>query len=89
MLVRTLLGKSIDGMKKEISCSATYSNERIAMENWYEGHLTNHEFYSIVNSSDISSVKDWHDPIPWIIFWLKTIKKYYILWKRNAFGKQQ
>ena len=85
MLVRTLLGKSIDGMKKEISCSATYSNERIAMENWYEGHLTNHEFFTILKSSDISSVKNWHDPIPWFIFWLKTIKKYFILWKRNAF----
>ena len=82
MLVRTLQGKSIDDMKKEIDCSSTYTNERICMETWYEGFLTNQEFFSILKSRGISAVKSNHDKFPEFIFWLKSIKKYFILRKR-------
>ena len=82
MLVRTLQGKSIDDMKKEIDCSSTYTNERICMETWYEGFLTNQEFFSILKSRGISAVKSKHDKFPEFIFWLKSIKKYFILRKR-------
>ena len=88
MHVRTLLGKSIDGMKREITDSSTYTNERICTENWFEGHLTNNEFFSLIKSSDISAVKSKHDKIPEFIFWLKTIKKIIILHKRNR-SKQE
>ena len=83
MYIRTLLGKSIDGMKRKITDSSTYTNERICTENWFEGHLTNHQFFSLIKSSDISAVKSKHDRIPEFIFWLKTIKKIIILRKRN------
>lgn len=82
MLVRTLRGKSIDDMKKEIDCSSTYTNERICMETWYEGFLTNQEFFSILKSRGISAVKSKYDKFPEFIFWLKSIKKYFILRKR-------
>ena len=82
MLVRTLQGKSIDDMKKVIDCSSTYTNERICMETWYDGFLTNQEFFSILKSRGISAVKNKHDRFPELIFWLKSIKKYFILRKR-------
>jgi hypothetical protein len=83
MYIRTLLGKSIDEMNRIITDSSTYTNERICSENWFEGHLTNKEFFSLIKSSDISAVKSKHDRIPEFIFWLKTIKKIIILRKRN------
>lgn len=82
MLVRTLQGKSIDNMKKVIDYSSTYTNERICMETWYDGFLTNQEFFSILKSRGISAVKNKHDRFPELIFWLKSIKKYFILRKR-------
>ena len=79
MHIKSLLGKNIDGLRKEITSSVTYLNERICTENWFEGHLTNHEFFSIFKSSDVSAIKCKHDRKPEFIFWLKTIKKYFIL----------
>ena len=84
MLVRTLLGESIDGMKKEITASAAYTNERICMENWYAGFLTTQEFFSILRKRGISVVKCSQDRYPELIFWLKSIKKYFIIHKRNT-----
>lgn len=83
MLIRTLLGKSIDNMKKEITDTATYTNERICMENWYAGYLSNLDFFSLVKDTDISAVHCKHDRKPELVFWLKVLKKYFILHKRN------
>lgn len=76
MYARTLLGKSIDNLQKEITNTATYSNERICLDNWIDGQLTTRKFFSILKSSDISAVKCKHDRIPEFVFWIKTIKKY-------------
>ena len=85
MLVRTMLGRSLVGMKKEISSSAVYVNERIVVENWYYGYLTTKELINILHSSSISFVKDKHDPLPGFIFkkrlimmWLKRFLKKYL-----------
>ena len=85
MHIRSLLGKTTEGLRREIYGPATYLNERICTENWFEGHLTNREFISILKSSNISAIKCKHDRKPEIVFWLKTIKKLFILWKRNLF----
>ena len=85
MHIRSLLGKTTEGLRRDITGSATYLNERICTENWFEGHLTNHEFLSILKSSDVGAIKCKHDRKPELIFWLKTIKKYFILLKRNLF----
>ena len=76
MYARTLLGKSIDNLQKEITNTASYSNERICLDNWIDGQLTTRKFFSILKSSDISAVKCKHDRIPEFVFWIKTIKKY-------------
>ena len=85
MHIRSLLGKTTEGLRRDITSSATYLNERICTENWFEGHLSNHEFLSILKSSDVGAIKCKHDRKPELIFWLKTIKKYFILLKRNLF----
>ena len=85
MYIRTLLDKSIEDMNRDITGSATYSNERICMHNWFEGNLTNHEYFSLLKSSDVSSVNSVHDIVPMIVFCLKSIKKYMILWKKRMF----
>lgn len=64
MFVKTMLGESIDGMKKEISETATYVNERICSEDWYNGYLPTKDFFHILESSDISFVKDDKDLEP-------------------------
>lgn len=83
MYVRTMQGKSIENMKKEIDSISTYTNERVCMENWYAGFLSNHDFYSILKNRGISAVKSKNDRYPEFIFWLKSIKKYFILRKKS------
>lgn len=83
MHIRSLLNKSINDMTKEITGPAIYSNERICIENWFEGHLTNSEYFSIIRSSDVNTISNKHDKIPELIFWLKTFKKCIILPFRN------
>lgn len=84
MFVRTMIGKSIEGMKKEITSSAIYVNERIVVDNWLSNFLTTKELVRIMRSSTISFIKDKQDPLPGLVFkkqfailWLKkTLKKY-------------
>ena len=64
MFVKTMLGEPIDGMKKEITETATYVNERICSEDWYNGYLPTKVFFHILESSDISFVKDDKDLRP-------------------------
>ncbi len=64
MFVKSITGLPIDGMEKEIKSTAIFANERICMDNWYDGFLTKREFYQLINSSDISFVKDDDDPMP-------------------------
>ena len=83
MYIKSLLGKSIEGLNKTIFGSAIYINERICTENWFEGHLTNNEYFSILRSSDINTINNKNDKLPKLIFWLKTFKKCIILHFRN------
>lgn len=64
MFVKTMLGEPIGGMKKEITETATYVNERICSEDWYNGYLPTKDFFHILESSDISFVKDDKDLRP-------------------------
>lgn len=83
MHIRSLLGKSLENMKIKLTSSGKYSNERICIDNWFDGYLTNYELLSILKSSEISVVNCKRDIIPVIIFWLKIIKKSLVLCKRK------
>lgn len=84
MYARNLLDKPIDDLKKDITYSATFSNERICLDNWIEGQLTTRKFFSILKTSDISAVKCKQDKKPEFVFWIKTIKKYIYDRKRHV-----
>lgn len=83
MFCRTILGKSIGDMKKEIISQSTYTNERTCLDNWYYGFTTNREFYSILKSRGISAVRCKHDKYPELIFWLKIFKKVFLPRKKG------
>ena len=83
MLVRNLMGKSLEGMKKEITTQSTYTNERICIENWYAGFLTHREFFSIFRCRGISALSCKQDRHPEFIFWMKAIKKLFLPRKKG------
>lgn len=64
MLVRTLLGESINGMQLEIKKDAVFVNERMCLDDWYSGYITTKEFRHLLNTADISFVNDLHDIEP-------------------------
>lgn len=74
MLVKTFMGESIADMPKKINRTATFCNERICTESWSSGHLSTKDYYDIMESSDISFVKDKEDWLPEIVFYLYMVK---------------
>ena len=64
MFVKSLFGDSVEGMEKEIKKTATFVNERICSDNWYFGFITYDEMRRVLDSSDLSFVKDKLDPKP-------------------------
>ena len=68
MLVRHLYGDSIDDMKKEVTASETYINERMLTDDWIFRYITSKEYFGIINSEHISFIKDEEDPEPYKAF---------------------
>ena len=64
MYVNIMLGKSINGMAKMINKIGFFVNERICMDNWYNGFFSTKTFRKILHAGDISFVKDDEDPMP-------------------------
>lgn len=68
MFVRTMQGKSIEGMKKTIVNQCTYVNERLCYIDWYKFYISTKEYGKTVRSADISFVVDDDDVKPHIIY---------------------
>lgn len=64
MLVKTLMGYSIDGLPKQITKVSIYCNERMCVDDWYCGYISKKELNYIVSSSGIHFVSDEDDPEP-------------------------
>lgn len=64
MLVRSLRGESINGMKQEVTETATYVNERMCVDDWSFYHITEQEMKSIINSAEIRFIYDDNDRGP-------------------------
>ena len=75
MLVRTLRNETIEDMNKCITGSAVYVNERMCMDDWYLGFMTTQEFNKIIESSDISFVRDKDDRVPNVAFLMEYHKR--------------
>lgn len=68
MFVRTMQGKSIEGMKKTIVNQCTYVNERLCYIDWYKFYISTKEYRKTVSSADISFIVDDDDVEPYIIY---------------------
>ncbi len=64
MMIKYFSGESIDGMKTSIDSSATFFNERMAIDDWYAGYISRKELLTFRASSDVLFVKDEKDPGP-------------------------
>ncbi len=73
MLVRYLSGESTNDLRKDVSETATYVNERMCHDDWNSGYLSHSAYKSILSSADISFLKDDDDPWPYRIYFLRHI----------------
>ena len=64
MLVHLLRGENIDRMKQEITDTATYVNERMCLDDYVHGHISEEMYQKIIKSADIRFVYDVSDPGP-------------------------
>ena len=64
MLMKSTLGESIEGMKKTITQEASYFNERMAMDDWYSGYITEKEYFQLKSKANICFVENIEDPMP-------------------------
>lgn len=67
MMVKSLSGESITYMQKEVKGSAFFVNERMCVDDWYKGYISNEEYHKIMQMVDFSFVEDEQDPFPGII----------------------
>lgn len=68
MLIRTLTGKSIEGMQRQITKEAVFINERMCKDDWMGNYITTKEFLQLIRTADVSFVNDTEDPQPQKVF---------------------
>lgn len=68
MLVKHFNGESLNGMQKSITTIATYANERICFDDWYNGYITYNDLKKMLSSVDILFIKDSNDMMPQKVF---------------------
>lgn len=68
MLVKSLCGKEIGDMLKEIKNTATYVNERMCLDDWYGGYISIVQYRCIIHDADISFISDKTDSAPGRVF---------------------
>ena len=64
IMVRNLLGESIDGLNTTISKDSVFVNERMCKDDWAEGYISSLSLFRLLKSADISFIHDTRDPEP-------------------------
>jgi len=64
MLVRTLMGKTIEGMQRKITREAVFVNERMCKDDWVGNYISTKELAQLLRSADVSFVIDSEDDKP-------------------------
>ena len=65
MFVKRMLGESIDDMSRFVTSSASFLNERMAMEDFLSGKISIRDYLRLIKSADIHFVKEEKDPAPY------------------------
>lgn len=64
MMVKYLSDESISEMNKTITATATYANERMCMDDWYNEFISKKEYQNTLSTSDIRFIPDSEDLQP-------------------------
>ncbi|MCQ2301226.1 MAG: ATP-grasp domain-containing protein [Bacteroidales bacterium] len=64
MLVKTLLGQSIESLSKQVTKTLIYCNERMCADDWYGGYIGTVQFKKLLQSANISFIDDRDDEAP-------------------------
>lgn len=88
MMARSLMGQSLEGMSKTIDHRAIFFNERVAIEDWYEGYLSLKEYRRLRAEADVCFIENTSDPGPG-----RALRWQFILWfirriVKMSFGKK-
>lgn len=68
LFVSSLTGRMKAVSSNVISKESIFFNERVAMENWYEGYLSLKDYLRLRRSSQITFIEDTEDPCPgWVL----------------------
>ena len=77
MMIKSFLGQNIDGLNKKIVQSATFFNERMAFDDWYNGYMTTKDFLHLKKTSQITFINDTNDTLPQKVFMRDFRKKFF------------
>lgn len=64
MMIKSFLNHNITGLDKRITKSATFFNERMALDEWEHGYMSTHKFKRLQRDSEIKFLYDENDPEP-------------------------
>lgn len=68
MMVKTLLGDKIKVKQRSINIGAVFVNERMCLDDWYNGFITTREFHQLLKTAEVNFIEDLNDPEPMIMF---------------------
>jgi hypothetical protein len=68
MLVEKLSTGHVQTFPSEITHQATFINERVFLDDWYKGYLSEHDYKEIKDMSDFGFLDDKKDPRPFYAF---------------------
>jgi biotin carboxylase len=64
MMVRFLTGQPYEGMPHDITEVGRFINERICLDDWYQGFISTKEYRRMTLGPQISFIRDMDDPAP-------------------------
>ena len=88
MMIKSFLGDNIDGMNKKIVQCATFFNERMAFDDWYNGYMSTKKFLHLKKTSQINFIYDDSDTQPQKVFMRDFIRKFLKKTVKQLIGKK-
>ncbi len=88
MMIKSFLGDNIDDLNKKIVQSATFFNERMAFDDWYNGYMSTKEFLHLKKTSQINFIYDDSDTQPQKVFMRDFRRKFLKKTVKQLIGKK-
>ena len=88
MMIKSFLGESIGGMNKIVTQSATFFNERMAFDDWYNGYMSTKDFLRLSKMSQINFINDENDTQPQKVFMKDFRKKFLKRTTKHLFDRK-